>query len=110
MFIPIYLYINSACDNSFTNWICTILGTNERLYSLKVVCGNNYPAVPPKVFFITKINITGVNSSTGEVDQSYYFKNWKNGTIEEALKSIRKEMDSSTFKKSKQPGEFDTYY
>ena len=75
-----------------------------------IIIFTGFSTIQRYIVFITKINITGVNSSTGEVDQSYYFKNWKNGTIEEALKSIRKEMDSSTFKKSKQPGEFDTYY
>lgn len=53
--------------------------------------------------------MNGVNSSNGEVDSNYFFKSWKNNTIEDALKLIRKEMESPNFKKLKQPEEFSTY-
>ena len=95
-------------DNTFTNWNCSIIGPNERIYELKVICGDDYPSKPPKIKFISKINLPGVGSS-GDVDPSVYFKLWKNGTIEDALKLIRKEMESPNFKKLKQPEEFTTY-
>jgi pentatricopeptide repeat protein len=50
----------------------------------------------------------GVNESTGWVDnnQITLMKGWsKNNTIEDALKALRKEMESSGFKKLKQPEE-----
>jgi ubiquitin-conjugating enzyme E2 variant len=76
---------------------------------LKAYVGDYYPSVPPKFKFCTKINMAGVNQTTGEVDPNYFFKNWKNNTIEDALKLIRKEMESSQFKKLKQPEEFTTF-
>ena len=50
--------------------------------------------------------MNGVNQTTGEVDANTYFKNWKNNTLEDALKILRKEMESPNFKKLKQPEEF----
>ncbi len=50
----------------------------------------------------------GVNDATGWIDNNYIpaLKNWnRNNTIEDALKSIRKEMESPNFKKLKQPDE-----
>lgn len=98
----------SATDNTFTNWNCSIIGPNERIYELKVVCGERYPSVPPKIRFVSKINMAGVNPNNGEVDNNTFFRLWNNGTIEEALKTLRKEMESPNFKKLKQPE--DGYY
>ena len=49
-----------------------------------------------------------VNQSTGWVDNNAIslLKNWnKTNTIENALESIRKEMETQSFKKLKQPDE-----
>merc|ERR1719430_2108007 len=39
----------------------------NRMYSLRIDCGNNYPEQPPVVRFINRINMSCV-SSTGAVD------------------------------------------
>ena len=53
--------------------------------------------------------MNGVNQSNGQVDANIYFKSWNNNTIQEALTYLRKEMETSNFKKLKQPEEFSTY-
>eukprot|EP00375_Theileria_parva_P000375 XP_763044.1 ubiquitin-conjugating enzyme [Theileria parva strain Muguga] len=55
-------------DITLTNWSCTILGypgTNyeNRIYCLSVTCDDEYPEKPPKLKFITKIALTGVDSN-----------------------------------------------
>jgi ubiquitin-conjugating enzyme E2 variant len=97
-----------ADDNTFTYWNASIIGPNERIYELKLICGEDYPEKPPKIKFVTKINMAAVNQTTGWVDHSTIpsLKNWvKTSTIEIALEAIRKEMETQTFKKLKQPDE-----
>jgi ubiquitin-conjugating enzyme E2 variant len=95
-------------DNTFTYWYGSIIGPNERIYELKFICEEDYPDKPPKFKFITKINMPGVNQTTGWVDnnQISLLKNWnRHNTLESALDAIRKEMESQAFKKLKQPAE-----
>jgi ubiquitin-conjugating enzyme E2 variant len=108
----IYLIYWLADDNTFTYWNASVSGPNERFYELKLVCGEDYPEKPPKIKFITKINMNGVNQSTGWVDPSQInvLKNWtRSNTIEDALKALRKEMEGQAFKKLKQPEEGSTF-
>lgn len=70
--------------------------------------GEKYPMEPPQITFLNKINMPGVNQTNGAVDPSYFsvLKNWdKKYTLMDALKAIRKEMETSSFKKLSQPEE-----
>lgn len=39
----------------------------NRIYSLKIHCGPNYPDSPPEVTFISKVNLPCVDSKSGKV-------------------------------------------
>ena len=51
---------------------CPQCAYDGRIYSLKIECGEKYPDKPPKIKFITKINLPGV-TATGEVRISSVF-------------------------------------
>lgn len=102
------LFIILADDNTFSYWNATIFAPNERIYDLKMFVGEQYPNEPPEISFVSKINMVGVNQTNGKVDNSTFsvLKYWnKNNTIAEALKGIRKEMETQAFKKLSQPPE-----
>ena len=53
-------------DKSFTNWNGMIMGPfntkfDGQLYSVKIVCGPNYPSQPPSVSFVTKVSLHKLN-------------------------------------------------
>ena len=84
------------------------MAPNERFYELKIFVGEKYPSEPPQITFISKINMSGVNQTNGAIDNKSFavLKNWtRNSTLQDALKGIRKEMESSAFKKLAQPEE-----
>lgn len=72
-----------------------------------MICDENYPSAPPKFFFISKINLPGVNQQTGELEPNFvpYLRDWSElyqkwlqtapntpdtMTLEAALLAIRK--------------------
>lgn len=108
--------LSSQDDISMTYWNGTILGpphsTHEnRIYSLTIVCGEEYPTKPPEVKFISKINLPCVDEQGNVVPSAFdTLKNWKRTyTMETILLELRKSMASSANKKLVQPPEGSTY-
>ncbi|PIA15987.1 putative ubiquitin conjugating enzyme [Coemansia reversa NRRL 1564] len=103
-------------DSLMYNWTALILGPlntpfENRLYQVLLRCDENYPKVAPKVWFITQINMPGVNQKTGEVDLSTieYMNKWKPSyTIHMVLEALSEKM---TRKESRlpQPDKNSTY-
>lgn len=42
----------------------------NRIYSVKIVCGDNYPNDPPTVQFISQVNLPFVDQLDGKVEMS----------------------------------------
>ncbi|EGR33843.1 ubiquitin-conjugating enzyme family protein, putative [Ichthyophthirius multifiliis] len=102
-------------DMSLTNWNGTIIGPfgtafENRIYSLKITCGPNYPNQAPQIKFNSKINLPCVNQSNGQIDINKFniLKNWKsNYTLENLLVNLKNEMISN--KRLQQPPEGSNY-
>ncbi len=84
---------------------------DNRFYELRITCGPDYPAVPPKVRFVSRINLTGVNQTTGVVDSSFpAVANWtRNSTIESVLVGIKNSMTTPQNRRLPQPTEGSTF-
>jgi ubiquitin-conjugating enzyme E2 variant len=65
----------------------------NRIYSLKIHCGDNYPDLPPTIQFISRVNLPFVSQIDGKVDPSKLpvLSNWnRNKSIETILVEIRR--------------------
>jgi len=104
-------------DLLLTNWNATIFGpphsTHEnRIYSLKIHCGDQYPEHPPDVSFISKINLPCVDDRTGKVDPAKLpcLNQWKRDfTMETILIDLRRYMAHAAHRKLPQPPEGSTF-
>jgi len=103
-------------DIMMSNWNATILGPphsvhENRIYSLKIYCGDQYPDQPPTVTFLSRINLPCVGS-TGQVDLSKLQKvaQWnRDFTMEKILVALREFMAHPNNKKIPQPSEGTMY-
>ncbi|CAO3626717.1 unnamed protein product [Cunninghamella blakesleeana] len=103
-------------DMLMYNWHATILGvphsTHEnRIYSLKIYCGENYPNEPPHVQFVSRINLPSVNPENGVVSSRTLpcLLNWRpEFSLETVLTDLRREM-GTVGRKLPQPLENTTY-
>merc|ERR1711981_3892 len=103
-------------DLSLTDWNATILGPprtpfENRIYSLSIQCGPDYPDKPPVVAFKTRINLPYVHSS-GKISNLPIIQQWnRQYTIKTVLQAVQRTMvDKKIIKEYKnQPSEGTMY-
>ncbi len=109
--------MEDAEDINMTHWTGTIIGPpgtvhDGRIYTLRIVCGPQYPDAAPQIWFRSKINLSCVDQRDGRVDAGKFtpLGQWKRAfTLETVLTELRRDMASSSNKKLPQPPEGQTY-
>ncbi|KAH3765888.1 ubiquitin-conjugating enzyme [Pelomyxa schiedti] len=103
-------------DMTLSNWNCTIFGPQGttfegRILSLKLICGKDYPRVPPTVKFVSKVNMNIVDSRNGTILPACRgYQEWANKcTIAQLLMSIHAEMSAPANRRLPQPPEDTTW-
>jgi ubiquitin-conjugating enzyme E2 variant len=85
-------------DILLSDWNATVIGpqdTNlgDRIFTIKVHCGENYPTEPPTFKFVQKINMECVDKSGNVTTKLAALQNWsRDNTIFELLGAIRDAM------------------
>ena len=103
-------------DIELNTWNGMIIGPprtafENRMYSLRIKCGPNYPEEPPSVKFQTRINLNCV-SSNGAVDARSVpvLARWQREyTIKSVLHELRRQMLLKENMKMAQPPEGSSY-
>ncbi|KAI0736453.1 UBC-like protein [Fomitopsis betulina] len=109
--------LEDSDDIMMSHWNGTIIGPGHtvhenRIYSLKITCGDNYPEELPSIQFISRVNLPFVSQVDGKVDPSKLavLAHWnRNSTLETILVEIRREMASFNNRKLPQPPEGSTF-
>jgi len=99
-------------DIFMSEWRCTILGPpntaiENRIVSLEITCGSDYPSKMPTVQFTSKLNYPFIDAA-GKAEKLPISWN-RNMKIESLLVNIRRLLEKAEYKKLKQPGESETY-
>lgn len=103
-------------DIELNSWTGMIIGPprtafENRMYSLKIECGKDYPEKSPVVKFSSRINMSCVSSS-GSVDPSRLplLSRWsREYTIKSILQELRRQMTAKENLKLPQPPEGSNY-
>lgn len=84
-------------DMNLNYWTATILGPSytvfeNRIYTVQLFCGPEYPRNPPLVNFITKINVDFVNPQGSVLpDKIKCLREWQpNFTIQTVLEELKR--------------------
>ncbi|KAJ5570155.1 uncharacterized protein N7459_009585 [Penicillium hispanicum] len=85
-------------DMMMSNWNGTILGPphsvhENRIYSVNIHCGPDYPDNPPTIQFVSQVNLPCVDPRSGKVDPSKLptLAQWKrDNTMETVLIELRR--------------------
>ncbi|KAJ5899140.1 ubiquitin-conjugating enzyme/RWD-like protein [Penicillium taxi] len=104
-------------DMMMSNWNGTILGPphslhENRIYSVNIHCGPDYPDNPPIIQFTSRVNIPCVDQRSGKVDPTKLpcLSQWKRDyTMETVLIELRRYMALPAHKKLPQPPEGSTF-
>jgi len=109
--------LDDSDDIMMRSWNGTIIGPGHtvhenRIYSLKIQCGDKYPDEPPTVQFLNRVNLPFVSQIDGKVDPNglTVLAYWNEGkSIETVLVEIRREMANGQNRKLPQPPEGSTF-
>jgi ubiquitin-conjugating enzyme E2 variant len=103
-------------DIMLSNWRGMILGPERthlagRILSLSIHCDQTYPVQPPKIKFISRVNLDCVDAQGHVINGKVpILSNWqRTNTIYEALVDIKKCMMSAKNAGTKQPPEGSNY-
>ena len=83
----------SLTDNEAAQLICWQSVHENRIYSVKMHCGPEYPDLPPTIQFVSQVNLPCVNPTNGVVDPSQLpcLAQWKReNTMETILIELRR--------------------
>jgi ubiquitin-conjugating enzyme E2 variant len=107
--------LESADDISLTYWNGTIFGPpgtvfENRIYSVSMICGENYPERPMSIRFNTRITMNCVDGKGIVSDKWGPLGAWRREyTMANILEALRREMTSPANRKLPQPPEGATY-
>ncbi|KAJ8303034.1 hypothetical protein KUTeg_019430 [Tegillarca granosa] len=108
--------LNDDDDMTLSVWTCMIIGPprtafENRMYTLRIGTGEDYPIKPPTARFISKIKLNCVNEN-GIVDPNKLevLKRWQpTYSIRNVLEGLKKQMQHKENHKLSQPPENSQY-